>query len=195
MSTETLQVRRAVAADLPEVSRISRAAYLQGGHLREDSHYLETIGDAAARLRDGELFVAEASGVIAGSVVLTRAGTQFAELARPGELEFRVLAVDPAFQGRGIGRALVRHLLDQAVAEEATAMVICSMDTMRTAHRLYLSEGFVRVPERDLVIEAVGRFPTFVHPLRPVPPGQTPAQAAGDSRLRSSPTERVRGND
>lgn len=173
----TVLVRRAREADLPTVSQISRAAYLDGGHLAEDSHYLATIGDAEARMRGGELFVAEVDDVVAGSVVLARADGEFAELARPGELEFRVLAVAPAFQGRGVGRALVRHLLRLAADEGAGAMVICSMDTMLAAHALYADEGFVREPDRDLVIEGIGRFPTFVHTLDEVPEAADSARA------------------
>lgn len=174
MTTTHVHVRRARETDLPRISEISRAAYLDGGHLVQDSRYLTVISDAEARMRGGELFVAEVDGAVAGSVVLARAEGDFAELARPGELEFRVLAVDPAFQGRGVGRALVRHLLRLAAEDGAEAMVICSMDTMVAAHALYIAEGFVRRPDRDLVIDGIGRFPTFVHLLR-----QAAAGAAG----------------
>ena len=49
-----------------------------------------------------------------GSVTFVLPGTAYAEMAGPGEAEFRMLAVDPAAQGRGVGEALVRACLERA---------------------------------------------------------------------------------
>ena len=64
-------------------------------------------------------------------------------LARAGkEAEVHTLAVDPAHQGRGIGRALLRAVLDHAVG----ARVFLEVRTdNEPAIQLYRSEGFTVV--------------------------------------------------
>ncbi len=60
------------------------------------------------------------------------------------EAEVHTIGVDPAFQGRGIGRALVRGLL--AVADALHAAVYLEVRTDNDAARaLYESEGFAVV--------------------------------------------------
>ena len=60
------------------------------------------------------------------------------------EAEVHTIGVDPAHQGRGIGRALLRDLL--AVADAAHAAVFLEVRTdNEPAHALYASEGFTVV--------------------------------------------------
>jgi [ribosomal protein S18]-alanine N-acetyltransferase len=64
----------------------------------------------------------------------------YAGLARAGaEAEIHTLAVDPAHHRRGIGRALLRALLDRAVG--ATVFLEVRTDN-ESAINLYRSEGF-----------------------------------------------------
>lgn len=51
--------------------------------------------------------MAEAAGKVVAAVTLTFAGQPFSEIAWDGELEFRMLAVDPA--SCGPGRELVYY--------------------------------------------------------------------------------------
>ena len=60
-----------------------------------------------------------------------------------------MLAVSPAAQGRGIGTALLRHVLDDSRAAGRTAVVCSSHPAMRAAHTVYVRLGFERLPERD----------------------------------------------
>ncbi|MGH3786839.1 MAG: ribosomal protein S18-alanine N-acetyltransferase [Pseudonocardiaceae bacterium] len=64
-------------------------------------------------------------------------------LARAGsEAEVHTLAVDPAHQGRGIGRALLRAVLEHAIG--ATVFLEVRTDN-EPAIQLYRSEGFTVV--------------------------------------------------
>jgi ribosomal protein S18 acetylase RimI-like enzyme len=74
---------------------------------------------------------------------------RLAELAGPGEAEFRMLGVVPEAQGRGAGEALVRACIDRARASGRTGMAISTSTRMRAAHRLYERLGFHRAPDRD----------------------------------------------
>jgi ribosomal-protein-alanine N-acetyltransferase len=70
----------------------------------------------------------------------------YAGLARVGnEAEVHTLAVDPAHQGRGIGRALLRALLTHAVG--ATVFLEVRTDN-EPAIALYRSEGFAVIGTR-----------------------------------------------
>ena len=66
-----------------------------------------------------------------------------AVVARPptAEAEIHTIGVDPAFQGRGIGRALLRGLLADADARRATVFLDVRTDN-DAARALYESEGF-----------------------------------------------------
>ncbi|MGQ0717034.1 MAG: ribosomal protein S18-alanine N-acetyltransferase [Pseudonocardiales bacterium] len=62
-----------------------------------------------------------------------------------GEAEIHTLAVDPAHQGRGIGRALLRAMLDHAAG--ATVFLEVRTDN-EAAIQLYRSEGFAVIGTR-----------------------------------------------
>ncbi|MEH1168555.1 GNAT family N-acetyltransferase [Micromonospora sp. CPCC 205539] len=147
-----LLVRLAGPGDFPAVARLTVAAYEADGQLKGEHGYGAVLADVATRATTGEVLVAveESTGAVLGSVTFVLAGTPFAELSGPGEAEFRMLAVDPAGQGRGVGAALVRACVDRAAELGCTAVVICVRDGMAVAaHRLYARLGFVRMPELD----------------------------------------------
>lgn len=144
----TVTVRRAHAAELADVGELTVTAYLADGLAPE--RYVHELRDAATRARAAELLVAtDAAGALLGTVTLCLPGTALAEISRPGEVEFRMLATDPAARGRGVGRALVWAVLERAEQLGARRVVLCSSTAMRRAQRLYLRLGFRRLPERD----------------------------------------------
>jgi ribosomal protein S18 acetylase RimI-like enzyme len=147
-----LRVRRAEPADFPAVARLTVAAYEADGQLKGEHGYGAVLADVSTRAGSGEVLVAvdDSTGAVLGSVTFVLPGTPFAELSGPGEAEFRMLAVDPAAQGRGVGAALARACVDRAAELGCTAVVICVRAGMAvSAHRLYERLGFVRSPEKD----------------------------------------------
>src|SRR5262249_58302392 len=87
------------------------------------------------------------TGEVLGCVTLAMAGGPWAEIARPGEAEFRMLAVAPSAQRRGVGSALVRACLDRATALGCTALAIYTRDFNDAAIGMDEGFGFVRTPE------------------------------------------------
>ncbi|MET7469740.1 GNAT family N-acetyltransferase [Micromonospora sp. NPDC005211] len=147
-----LRVRRAEPADLPAVARLTVAAYEADGQLKDETGYAPVLADVATRAETGEVLVAvdDATGHVLGAVTFVLPGTPYADLADPGEGEFRMLAVDPAAQGRGAGAALASACVARATELGCTAVVICVRAGMAaSAHRLYERLGFVRCPEKD----------------------------------------------
>ena len=92
-----MPIRPADAADLAVVERIVRDAYTK---------YVERIGkppgpmldDYRARIRAHQAWVLEADGSVAGVIIL---------LPEDDYLLLDNVAVDPAWHGRGLGRALM----------------------------------------------------------------------------------------
>lgn len=147
-----ITVRRARPDELQRAGELVFAAYDVEGYVASDPDpgFGAGLLNAAARAEHGEVLVAVAgSGELLGTVTIARAGSKLAEVSRDGELEFRMLATDPAARGRGIGAALVTAVVQRARDLGLHRVVLCSLPQMATAHRLYERLGFVRLPERD----------------------------------------------
>lgn len=145
-------VRAAEPAEFAAVARLTVAAYETDGQLKGESGYAVQLADVATRSADGEVLVAvdPSDGQVLGSVTFVLPGSRYAELSGPGEAEFRMLAVDPAAQGRGVGAALVDACVARAVALGCSAVVICVRSGFaQTAQRLYERRGFARLPAKD----------------------------------------------
>jgi GNAT superfamily N-acetyltransferase len=117
------------------------------------AHYLAEMADAAARAAQGMLLVAVEEGRVVGTVTLyLRPGSM---QWRPEDAMFRLLAVDPAARGRGVGHALFQACLDRARAAGKRRMALHTTEWMATARAMYERAGFKREPEGDLHLPGV----------------------------------------
>ncbi|MGW5438898.1 GNAT family N-acetyltransferase [Nocardia asteroides] len=144
-----LVVRTARPDEYDAVGALTVQVYVGDGYVDPDNDYVEELADVARRAAEAEILVAVHEGSIAGSLTVARPGTPYAEIALPGELEFRMLAVAKDARGLGVGTALVRSVIDEAKAGGYAAVALTTMGTMVDAHRIYERLGFVAVPERD----------------------------------------------
>ena len=99
-------IRLATPDDFARVGELTVAAYAPHTDGPTD-FYIERLRDVASRAQEAEVWVAEIDGQVAGAVTRTPLGSPWREIARDDEAEFRMLAVDPDFQGRGVARSLV----------------------------------------------------------------------------------------
>lgn len=145
----TIEVRRADGpAEVAAAGRVVAAAYIADSFASAD--YRARLAEAEDRAANAELLVAvDGGGQVVGSVTYSLAGQPYAEVSRPGEAEFRMLGVDPAARGQGVGEALVQACLDRARRDGATAIAICTMPEMTSAQGIYTRLGFTRDPARD----------------------------------------------
>ncbi len=88
-------------------------------------------------------------GVLVGTVTDPPPGSRYREIGGDDEGEFRMLAVAPSAQGRGVGQALVEFLLDRYRERGYRGVVISTLAEMTAAHRVYERLGFRRAPELD----------------------------------------------
>jgi GNAT superfamily N-acetyltransferase len=132
------------------VGELTLAAYVADGFLSPDDDYAGELRAADQRAAQADLVVAVTpTGDLVGTVTFALPGTPWAEVSRPGEAEFRMLAVVPEARGRGVGAALAQWCVDRAREQGCTAVALSSLTGMSTAHRIYERMGFVRAPERD----------------------------------------------
>jgi GNAT superfamily N-acetyltransferase len=89
-------------------------------------------------------------GELLGGVTYVRGPDDpYAEALVMGEVGMRMLAVDPARHGRGIGRALTQACLDRARDAGRRRLLLHTGTWMPNAVALYEKMGFAREPGRD----------------------------------------------
>ena len=140
--------RSALPAEYDRVAQVTRASFLAGpyGHVHANPERERFELDVAARATWGAVIVALDGDEIVGATSLLRASTPKARLAVEGDAEIRLLAVDPAVQGSGIGEALVRASIDEAKSWGVKRVVLDTGSLNERAQRLYLRVGFQRMP-------------------------------------------------
>jgi GNAT superfamily N-acetyltransferase len=129
-----LVLRRAVCGEAAAITGLvlrSKASWGYDAHFmrRAAAELVVSEQDIAAR----DVFVAQAGQALAGVAGIDH-------LAQPPELD--LLFVDPAHQGTGLGRALLRHALQAAHARGLRELAIASDPY---AEAFYLSQGAIRV--------------------------------------------------
>lgn len=157
-----VRIRGLRTAEAARVGELTLAAYDRYGRI--DGPYRDFLADPLQRVdRCTAVLVAEiptgADGArrIVGTVSYVEpTDPEWEGRTDPaGDAGFRVLAVDPAFEGRGIGSALVEACIARARESGAHRLLIVSMAWMHRAHALYTGRyGFVRRPDLDVTFPA-----------------------------------------
>ncbi|SNR91190.1 Predicted N-acetyltransferase YhbS [Geodermatophilus saharensis] len=142
-----LTVEDAVRADWPAIAELTVSVYRDERLASEE--YLGQLADVEHRAGRSQLLVARDGGRVVGAVALVLDGDFGEVTAGDDEAAFRMLVVDPAVRGRGVGESLVRVCLDRARAAGKRRVVLSTDPRMTAAHRLYDRLGFTRLPGRD----------------------------------------------
>ncbi len=153
-----MQIRTATPHDAPVVRSITHEVYVDGGWAdpQRSPAYVAELLDAEARIAGASVLVAEDDKGAIGTATATEAPSHLANIARPGELEVRMLAVIPPARGAGVARALMGRCEALARQRGLLAVVLTTEPSMTQARRLYEGLGYVRTPHRDWTINGVG---------------------------------------
>ncbi|MEV0946192.1 GNAT family N-acetyltransferase [Rhodococcus sp. NPDC049939] len=144
-----IEIRNATPEEYEAIADLTLIVYVGGGFVETHSPYVDQLRDTAARAEMADIKVAVMGDQIVGSVTIAEPGSPYAEVAEPGELEFRMLAVSPEARSAGVGTALVHEVLKTAYDRGDRAVVISTMPDMAAARRIYDRAGFAPVPERN----------------------------------------------
>lgn len=99
--TADLLIELATPGDYERVGELTAQSYFAAGHFETPEHdYLQFVRKVQERAEQSEIYVARRQGEIIGSMTLIQVGADYADIALPGELEIRMLSVDPAAQPR-----------------------------------------------------------------------------------------------
>jgi ribosomal protein S18 acetylase RimI-like enzyme len=140
-------IRRADLADADQVGMLAERVYRRGGW--GDEGYAKRLLDGRSRIEDAVVLVAVDGGVIVGTVTVALPGSRMAGIGRAEEAEVRMLAVDEAARGRGVGDLLMAECEALARDEGLAAVALSTEPDMHAAHRVYRRRGYVRQPDRD----------------------------------------------
>lgn len=158
----SVTIRVAEPADLHQVGELTVHAYLTDELFEPDHEYVDELRDTARRAAGATILVAVDGARVLGTITLAPAGTEYAEIAGPGEIELRMLAVHPDARGRRIGERLMRAAIERGLGWGAHAVVLSTMPEMRSAQRVYDRMGLHRTPERDWEGEPGHVYLTYV---------------------------------
>jgi len=132
-----MQIRRAVSGDVTAIRAIVEAAYAI--YVLRIGRPAPVVADYPAIVEAGEAWVGVSDGRVVGVLVI-RAGDD--------ALELENVAVEPASQGRGYGRALIafaeRHAHELGLSE----VTLYTNEAMVENLRLYPRLGFVETGRR-----------------------------------------------
>lgn len=175
---DDIVVRLARPEEYDAVAALSLRAYALDYELSDE--YRASIHAVAERAAEHQVWVAAdgATGALLGTVATPRPGRAISPLAEPGELDFRLLAVDPRARGRGVGSRLTRHAIELARLRGLERVVMNSGPQMVGAHRLYEKLGFARLWERErLIVDGDRTFRLLAFTIDvPASPRGTPSE-------------------
>lgn len=134
------------------LDRLIRDAYEHDYGPRESEG--DELSFAENRARHFDVWAAkDQHGRLVGSVTTPSiGGAKLMEDSEVDEIDFRLLAVDSAVRGHGIGALLTRHVIELARERGLRRVFMKSGPQMTGAHRLYRKLGFHRDTRRDGLI-------------------------------------------
>lgn len=150
-------IRDALPTEMAEVGQLRVTAYRAGGHLSANSTYeaplrelgTDGVGDVLVAVTPPQASPGRPDAAISGTVMLQLWPHAGQVVTGPAEAEIRALAVAPQAQGAGVGRALLRAIIERAKAGGVRHLVLLTHSDMYAARRLYERAGFRRLPGRD----------------------------------------------
>jgi ribosomal protein S18 acetylase RimI-like enzyme len=139
-------IRDFAAQDAEAVNAVALAAFEQfRGQYSDWPEFAKTIGVTANLADGGEVIVATRDGRIVGAVSYMGPHAQKPDIFDPAWPVIRMLVVDPAERGHGVGRMLTDECIQRARRDGAREIALHTSPIMRAALALYLRSGFTLV--------------------------------------------------
>jgi ribosomal protein S18 acetylase RimI-like enzyme len=136
-----------------ELVALLNRAYVGGGFTTPE-RAMTVFAPTGVRQR-GQLIFARSQNdhALAGMVIVVLPDSAARRISESDETELHLLAVDPLYHGRGLGRALMTTALTSIQEQGFRKVVLWTQPPMTVAQRLYKSIGFVHNPGRDPTLD------------------------------------------
>jgi len=82
---------------------------------------------------------------LAGVVVFVPYGSPASKLAKENESEMHLLCVNKKYRNKGIGKMLIKSVVDIAIKNGNTKTILWTQKTMKAAQNLYDKAGFTHI--------------------------------------------------
>lgn len=156
-------IRTATTADLVGIMRVERATF------PEDAWSEQTMRAELESAHGRYLIVESARGVDGYAGLRVIPGSKDADI--------QTIAVDEPARGRGLGRTMLRELMDEARRRGAHRLFLEVRADNPAAQALYTSEGFTRLRRRrgyyqPSGVDAIVMLADLTAPSGPEPTGQ-----------------------
>ena len=166
---DRVRVRAARPEDDEAIGELLVAAYTtQYAKKMPDVVYTEErkrdLRAVAQKRAVASVWAAELDGEVVGTVALYPPGAPGSEAWLPDAADLRHLATAPAVHGQGLSAPLMEAAEAQARAWGVKAVCLHVRKGVQGVARMYMSRGFVRAPEGDLVYPTVS-LEAYILPL------------------------------
>jgi GNAT superfamily N-acetyltransferase len=140
-----IKVRDYESSDAEDLNRIAVSAFGQfRDHYQDWPAMLAGLSKISALSAAGELIVATHQNRVAGAVAYFGPNSHKAPFFKQGWPIIRMLVVDPAFRGKGLGRALSNECIARAKRDASPVIALHTSPVMAVALAMYLKMGFVK---------------------------------------------------
>ncbi|MDJ0635806.1 MAG: GNAT family N-acetyltransferase [Xenococcaceae cyanobacterium MO_188.B29] len=137
--------RDAVQQDFKQIAQISVEAYRQYAEALTPENWSKmaaNLANVANTANLASLIVAEENNHIFGSIAYYAPGKSSLKIFPVEWASIRLLAVSPAYRGKGIGQLLVQECIQRAKKDNAPAIGIHTSELMTIARKMYPKMGF-----------------------------------------------------
>lgn len=150
--------------DAEAIVRVAQAAFAQFEQDYSDwPLFTANVAKMPELAKTGEIIVAEDGGQIVGAVAYVGPQPPKAAFFEPGWPVIRMLVVDPAARGKGIGRQLTEECLRRAERDRSPVIALHTTPIMTVALPMYLRMGFAKVHDAPDILGV--RYAVYVKTL------------------------------
>jgi GNAT superfamily N-acetyltransferase len=145
MPATDIEIRDYERSDAEDVNRIAVSAFSQFcDQYRDWPAMLAGLSKTSDLSATGEVIVAEFQDRLAGAVAYFGPDSQKAPFFDQRWPVIRMLVVDPAFRGKGLGRGLSKECIARAKRDGSPIIALHTSPIMTVALPMYLKMGFVK---------------------------------------------------
>jgi len=145
MAMAGIRLRDYESADAENLNRIAVSAFDQfRDHYEDWPAMLAGLSKTSALSASSEIIIAELEDQFAGAVAYFGPNSQKASFFDQRWPIIRMLVVDPAFRGKGIGRVLSNECIARAKRDGSPVIALHTSPIMSIALPMYMKMGFVK---------------------------------------------------